>query len=208
MSSLVGSVELALIDRLRKGLGKSVREVGSYRGQLDEEGIKQVVNAVPALFVGFAGHKNPKTHSTRRDVVVMPATFTIFVVVRNIASEAAGRMGSVSAVGAYQLVEAVRRLIARQNLGMAIERFSVGSVQLLGHIKVGHNGLTAYGCSFETAWHERMPAQDTWPLPDDPAFVGLDGLRGAEPPDLLRIGAHGDVDGLAELRKGSDGTGN
>lgn len=205
MSSMVGAVEAALMERLRMGLGKSVREVGSYRGQLDEEGIKQVVNAVPALFVGFAGHKNPKAHSTRRDVVVMPATFTVFVVVRNIASEAAGRAGTPNAVGAYQLVEAVRRLIARQNLGLSIERFSVGPVQLLGHIKVGHSGLTAYGCSFETAWHEQMPAQDTWPLATDPVFVGLDGARGEEPPDLLRIGAEGDVSGLAELRNKEKG---
>ena len=205
MSSMVGAVETALMERLRKGLGKSVREVGGYRGQLDEEGIKQVVNAVPALFVGFAGHKNPKPHSARRDSVVMPATFTVFVVVRNVASEAAGRTGTSNAVGAYQLVEAVRRLIARQNLGLSIERFSVGPVQLLGHIKVGHSGLTAYGCSFDTAWLEEMPVQDTWPLANDSVFAGLDGERSGEAPDLLRIGAEGDVSGLAELRNKEKG---
>ncbi len=197
---MIGQVEAAIIERLKLGLGKSVREVGSYRGQLDEDGVKQVVNNVPALYVSFAGHKNPKARNTAGDVLLMPATFTVFVVTRNIASEAAGRVGTANAVGAYQLIEAVRRLLVWQDLGLPIKRFTVGAVQLLGHIKVGAHGLTAYGCGFETEWLDKLRGVEGLPLADDPVFAGLDGARGDEDPDLLRIGVGVDlgVDGTVD----------
>lgn len=197
MSSMIATVESAIIERLKLGLGKSVREVGSYRGQLDEDGVNQVVNNVPALYVSFAGHKSPKAKNTAGDVLYMPATFTVFVVTRNIANEVAGRVGSVNQVGAYQLIEAVRRLLVWQDLGLPIERFTVGAVQLLGHIKVGVHGLTAYGCGFDTAWLDKLRG-DGLPLRDDPVFFGLDGARGDDDHDLLRIGVGVDL--------GADGT--
>ena len=198
MSSMIATVEAAIMARLRLGLGQSVREIGSYRGQLDEDGINAVVNNLPALYVSFAGHKNPKARNTAGDVLYVPATFTVFVVTRNLSSEVAGRVGSAHAVGAYQLIEAVRRLMVWQDLGLPIERFTVGPVQLLGHIKVGVHGLTAYGCSFDTAWLDKLRGVEGLPLRDDPVFADLDGARSDDDPDLLRIGVGVDL--------GADGT--
>ena len=184
---MILTVENAIIERLRRGLGKSIRTVCSYRGQLDEQALNVTVGQLPALFVSFAGHKNPHAHNVAGDRLKIPATFTVYVVTRNIASEAAGRAGTQREVGAYQLIEAVRRLLVNQDFGLSIEELKIGPVQLLGHIKVSNQGLTAYGCGFDTYWIESL--RDGLPLAGDPVFAGLDGERADDDPDLLRIGS-------------------
>ena len=192
---MILDVENAIIERLKRGLGSSVREVGSYRGQLDADSLNTTVRTVPSLYVSFAGHRNVKAVETRREQLKIPATFVVYVVTRNVASEAAARRGTDFEVGAYQLVEAVRRLLASQKLGLTIERFKVGEVKLLGSIKVKEQGLTAYGCSFDTSWIEALGVieGEGFPLASDPVFEGLDGERSEEVPDLLRVGLHHDL---------------
>ncbi len=189
---MILTVERALIERLKRGLGCSVKAVEPYGGQLDEAGLSNVVNSMPALYVSFVGHKNPKNKDTAGKRLHLPASYTVFVVTRNVASEAAGRHGTAREVGAYQLIEAVRRLLVGQRFGLGIDRVQAGSVQLLGNIKVGSNGLTAYGCEFLTGWDEEVLG-DGFPRADDPVMAGLEGERAEEPPDLLRIVGHYDV---------------
>lgn len=190
---MILTVENAIIERLSKGLGSSVREVGSYRGELDKESLNVTVRTLPALYVSFAGHKGIKPAETRGERLKVPATFIVYVLTRNVASEAAGRTGTDVEVGAYQLIEAVRVLLARQNLGLEIERLKPVDVTLLGSIKVSAQGLTAYGCSFETFWHERLDVREGFPQFDNPVFAGLDGERVEEIPDLLRVGLQHDL---------------
>jgi phage gp37-like protein len=198
---MILTVENAVIERLKRGLGTSVKTVAPYGGQFDEDGLKHVAKVMPALYVSFVGHKNPKAKNTAGDVLNIPATFTVFVVTRNVASESAGRRGTAREVGAYQLVEAVRRLLANQDLGLPIDEFKVGAVQLLGNVKVGTQGLTVYGCGFDTYWVEKLHEEQGLPLSSDPVFAGLDGERADEPPDLLRIGLKHDVnvDGVVDV---------
>jgi phage gp37-like protein len=190
---MILTVEDAIIARLKNGLGKSVKTVESYGGQFDDEGLKHVAKVMPALYVSFVGHKNPKAKNVAGDILGMPATFTVFVVTRNVASEAAGRRGTVREVGAYQLIEAVRRLLVNQDFGLTIEKVKVGPVQLLGNVKIGGQGLTVYGCGFETRWVEHLQKDGGLPLASDPAFAGLDGERADELPDLLRVGVKTDL---------------
>jgi phage gp37-like protein len=191
---MILTVEQAIIARLRQGLGKSLRTIEPYGGQFDEDGLRHVLSAMPALYVSFAGHKNPKAKTTTGEVLHIPATYTVFVVTRNLASESAGRTGTRVEVGAYQLIGAVRRLLVNQDFDLPIKKMLVGSVQLLGNVKVGAHGLTAYGCSFDTYWTETLHGEQALPLEDDPIFAGLYGERADELPDLLRIGLqHDDV---------------
>lgn len=191
---MILTVEDAVLERLRRGLGRSVKTVEPYGGQFDEGGLSHVLSGAPALYVSFAGHKNPKAKNTAGDVLHVPATFVVYVVVRNVASESAGRRGTANEVGAYQLIEAVRRLLGHQDLGLAIDAFKVGAVQLLGNVKVGSSGFTAYGCSFDTHWIERLVSVQGFPLRSDPVFAGLLGERSDDVPDLLRIGLMHDVE--------------
>ena len=191
---MILTVEDAILERLRRGLGRSIKTVEPYGGQFDEAGLSHVMGGVPALYVHFAGHKNPKPKNTAGDVLQVPATFVIYVVVRNVSSESAGRRGTAREVGAYQLIEAVRHLLGNQDFGLAIDAFKVGPVQLLGNVKVGNSGLTAYGCSFDTHWVERLATAQGLPRRGDPVFEGLGGERSDDEPDFLRVGLMHDVE--------------
>ena len=45
---MIALIEAAIVQRLRQGLGKLVTGVHSYGGELDDEGLYQVVQQLPA----------------------------------------------------------------------------------------------------------------------------------------------------------------
>ena len=190
---MILTVENAILERLKRGLGKSINTVESYGGQFDGDGMSDLISVMPALFVDFAGHQNPKAKSTSNEVLNMPATFVVYVVTRNVASEKAGRSGTKTELGAYRLIPAVRRLLANQDFGLRIEELKVGPVKKLASVKVGLQGLTVYGCSFDTRWIEKLREGQGFPFKDDPVFAGLYGERADDVDDLLRVGVKSDL---------------
>jgi len=53
---VIALIEAAIVQRLRQGMGKLVTGVHSYGGELDDEGLYQVVQQLPAALVIFAGN--------------------------------------------------------------------------------------------------------------------------------------------------------
>lgn len=129
-------------------LGYTIRSVGSYGGQLDDD-IGNIVRSFPAVWFTFGGipRSNDMGHMTWRDEVRWAAV----VATQNARNEAAARRGSGVDIGAYQLVKDVRRLLAGQTLGLDIERIALGPVvPLLTGVKTKGGAITAFGCEFTT----------------------------------------------------------
>ena len=63
---MIALIEAAIVQRLRQGLGKLVTGVHSYGGELDDEGLYQVVQQLPAAWVTFAGIDKTEAVQTSR----------------------------------------------------------------------------------------------------------------------------------------------
>ncbi|MCP6105162.1 DUF1834 family protein, partial [Klebsiella pneumoniae] len=63
---IITQIESAIIDRLTRGLGKLVREVRSYSGELDGEPA-EVVRQLPGVWVTFGGVQGSELLSTARN---------------------------------------------------------------------------------------------------------------------------------------------
>ena len=151
-------IELAMVERLRKGLGKLVTTVETYGGELDDEGLYQVVQQMPACWVTFAGITKDDWTSTSQRKSQPEARFVVMVAARSFRSEAASRHGGVSQweVGANQLVWAVRRLLIGQDLGLAIDAFKGVNVKTLFKTSLERQqAMAVYAVEFSTFWVEK-----------------------------------------------------
>lgn len=185
---MIDIIELAMIERLRAGLGPSIA-VESYQGELED--ISKVIATVPACWVTYGGCKGIASPSTSRAKRNVPGTYAVMVAVQNLASESAGRLGANGEVGTYQLLMAVLKLLTNQRLGLKIDPLDPKKVQVIinGHFEAA--GLKVYGLEFETKWQFECLPDGKYPLPDDPDFTPFpDGTRDNDDPDLLRIGLH------------------
>ena len=130
---MIASIEQAIKQRLSDGLGQMVSGVHTYGGEFDGEGLAQVVNQFPAVWIMFAGITNSEPHDTRRTRYQVTGHFTVLVGDRASGSEADSRFGGLhrNDVGTYRLMQAVRLLLINQTMGLCIGRLKPGKAKSL-----------------------------------------------------------------------------
>ncbi|ANE71943.1 DUF1834 family protein [Klebsiella pneumoniae] len=204
---IITQIESAIIDRLTRGLGKLVREVRSYSGELDGDPA-DVIRQLPGVWVTFGGVQSSELLSTARNKWRDTGRFVVLSGARSVRSDQATRHGgpSFNEVGSYQLVYAIRRLLARQDLGLPIEHLMPGKVRTLFNTQVKAAAMSVFACEFDTRFDSESLENGRFPLapadlpsghpdlifgeyggehsPDDPAWLTTDlryFLNGQEP---------------------------
>lgn len=170
---IITAVENAMVDRLRRGLGRMVRQVSTYGGEFDDDGLADVVRNLPAAWVTFGGVRKTAPVDTRRTRWKAEGTFVVMVGAYSVRSEAASRQGGarLGEVGTNMLIWAVRRLLAQQDLSLTIEQFAPGAVRTLFNTKLQRDAFSVFALEFHTAWIERVLDGGAYPQPVDPATV-------------------------------------
>lgn len=193
MDVIYTRIENAIVARLKLGLGKMARAVGSYGGELDED-IADAIGVFPAAWVTFAGITDTKPHSTSRRKYLCTGKFAVMVGEKNRRSEAAGRKGGPlnSEIGTYPLLYAVRRLLSGQDLGIEIDHLRPGRVRTLFNTRLGNQAFSVFAAEFETRWLEAALDNTRWPAPVDATdvddlFARHQGKLDQPDPDLERV---------------------
>ena len=192
---MIAAVEAALVERLKLGLGRMVTRVELYGGELDDE-LANVVRTLPAVWITFAGMSKAESYSTTRRTWIVPASFAVMVGQRHLVGRTAARNDSPAGdPGASSLVQAVRRLLIGQDLGLTIDSLKPGAVRTLYNTRLDNAGsVAAYSVEFHTRWSESALDNGAWPAPGELPFAGHDGHAGyagqttPEAPMLERIG--------------------
>ena len=172
---MIALIEAAIVQRLRQGLGKLVTGVHSYGGELDDEGLYQVVQQLPAAWVTFAGIDKTEAVKTSRTKHKAEAKFVVMVAARSLRSEETSRTGGIGhwEIGSYQLIYAVRRLLANQDLGLAIDKLQPRAVRTLFNGRMERQeAMSVYACEFATHWIEEALDNGRWPKVPPPPPPG------------------------------------
>lgn len=191
---IITAVELAIVARLRLGLGKMVKSVETYGGELDDDS-DEVVRRFPAAWVTFGGVRDTRPRSTSRTQWRAEGLFAVMVGARSVRNEQAARHGGPARheVGANTLIYAVRRLLAQQDLGLPIDHLAPGRIRTLRHVMLSREAFACYALEFGTAWMEDVLPNGKFAEPVDPGhpdhvFEEYDGKLGTPDPDWLRTG--------------------
>ena len=153
---IITAVELAIVDRLKRGLGRMVSEVKTYGGEFDSDELDAVVRRFPAAWVTFGGVPCTDPHSTSRSKWKSEATFVVMVGARSVRSEESSRHGGVAKaeVGTNLLISCVRYLLNQQDIGLPIRNFAPGPIRTLFNTQVRGDAMSVYALEFRTAWIE------------------------------------------------------
>lgn len=153
---IITAVELAIVDRLTRGLGRMVNEVKTYGGEFDDDELDTVVRRFPAAWVTFGGVKRTDPVSTSRAKWKAEAVFVVMVGSRSVRNEQTSRHGgpAQSEVGTNLLVSAVRHLLNEQDMGLPIRNLQPGPIRTLFNTKVRNDAMSVYALEFRTAWVE------------------------------------------------------
>jgi len=160
-------IEDAIIDRLRQGLGQLVATVDSYRGEL-ELAPAELSNRFPAAWVGLRSiNSNPA--GTGRERHKAYARFLVTVADRQVRPDpAVSAAPTPGSSGSYPLIYAVRRLLAGQDFGLAIQELQPGRVFIPRRFCLVPLTYPIYVCEFHTAWVDGALANGHWPCPESP----------------------------------------
>ncbi|EFG7849503.1 DUF1834 family protein [Shigella sonnei] len=166
---MISRIELAICERLRRGMGRMVRDVESYGGQMDGEP-QEIIRQLPAIWVTFGGIQQTENTNVTRNKYTTHGRFVVIVGDRNLRSEPAARMGGPHAdeVGTYRLVHAVRRLLSGQDMDLPIGHFVPGRVRTLFNTQVEAAAMSVFACEFDTKWIEHALENGRYPLEDAP----------------------------------------
>ena len=153
---IVTAVELAIVDRLTRGLGKMVTEVKTYGGEFDDDELDAVVRRLPAAWVTFGGVPRTEPYSTSKSKWRAEGTFVVMVGARSLRNEQAGRHGGAAEteIGTNLLISAVRHLLNNQDMSLPIRNLAPGAIRTLFNTKVRNEALSVYALEFHTAWME------------------------------------------------------
>ncbi|WP_175992312.1 DUF1834 family protein [Burkholderia vietnamiensis] len=153
---IITAVELAIVERLTRGLGRMVNEVKTYGGEFDDDELDTVVRRFPAAWVTFGGVKRTDPVSTSRAKWKAEAVFVVMVGSRSVRNEQTSRHGgpAQSEVGTNLLVSAVRHLLNEQDMGLPIRNLQPGPIRTLFNTKVRNDAMSVYALEFRTAWVE------------------------------------------------------
>lgn len=168
---IIAQVEDAMIDAIKQanGLGYKLKSIETYGGQFDDDTF-DIVRALPAVWIAFAGTQKPHAMNTERGRWKVPATFAVMCGTRNVRGERDTRHGSANEVGTYQMIADMQALFVNQDLNLPIDFIAPGQVRTLFNTKVKGNALSVFAVEFHTAWIV------TETRPDDLALlrVGMD----------------------------------
>lgn len=167
---MIGQIEDAIIARIQAassaipGLGYKL-SVASYGGQLDDN-LGEVVRALPAVWVTYAGGPKPIKANTSGTKLKTGATFAVMCGSRNVRGERATRQGLtvggvVKEVGAYQILEDVSRILKHQDLNLPITRLVPGATRTLFNTKLNNLGMAVFAREFHTMYIEADPVDTT-----------------------------------------------
>ena len=153
---IVDQIEDAIIAAIKAApLAYRLKAVESYGGELDDE-LFDIVRALPAIWVTFAGVQKPQRKSA--DKWLYRATFATIVAARNVRSEKATRRGSAGGEpGVYAMLEDVKKLVTRQDFALPILRLEPGAIRTLYNTKLRGQAMAAFAQEWHTAWIERVP---------------------------------------------------
>lgn len=192
--------EQAIIARLRDGMGRLVRSVDSYAGEMDED-IGLIIRAFPAAWVTFGGITDSTPFGISRRNYKTTGQFVIIVGQRSVRSERASRIGGPGPdePGTYVLVRAVRRLLAQQDMGLPINPLRAGKVRTLYNTVAKEEAFSVFACEFATDWIEESLPVNHWPIPlpqtdpesatdPDEVFLDAGGKTGEVDLDWLSTG--------------------
>ncbi|MBA4709571.1 phage protein Gp37 [Aquitalea aquatica] len=174
---MIGLIEDALISRLQQGLGELVGQVSRYGGELEDD-LPAALGHLPAAWVSFDGVLDSKPHGTSRQQYRVQGQFVVLV-------------GDCLAAGAaegpgYRLVQAVRRLLSEQDLGLAISPLTPGKVRTLFNRCRAGEACRVLACEFACSWLEQALPAGGWPIPPSPEEDGA-----VRHPDSVFALAHG-----------------
>lgn len=194
-------IEDCIIQRLKTGLGRMVRDVVSYSGEMDNDpGL--IVAALPAAWVTFGGIKGSRAHDTSNKKWLATGTFAVMVGQQNVRNDRAARKsGRVDDIGANSLVFAVRRLLMQQDFadsGLSISALRPGRVRTLFNTRVQKQAFSVFACEFETDWIETVIPNGEWPQPGESKQDEVFGLYVGETdpvyPPLKQVSTHIETD--------------
>lgn len=174
----IASIEKAICERLREGLGGMVTRVLSWDVMTNDIGV--ILNCLPGAFVTFTGITSSQPHDTRRMRDKVRGRFAVYVCDYNLRENEAIRHGGVNddEPGCYRLIRSVRRLLMSQDLGLEIQGLRPATVRVVTSKALAEKAIAMYECLFETAWFEDALENQSWPeVPEDPAHPDNDFVR-------------------------------
>ncbi|WP_265473909.1 phage protein Gp37 [Mergibacter septicus] len=156
---MINKIETALIDRLKRGLGK-IAHVDSYAGELDDA--RLAIRRLPAVLISYGGSTlEKKSVSARSYHYIATDKFVVLVLVSSLRSNHIPRRGGAGVIGANQIVSAVLRLLTNQTLNQLIQPLKPLRVEtLLNNAEVGSEKLTAYSIEFSAIYDFPRPLED------------------------------------------------
>lgn len=146
------TIEKAIIDRLQKAvnsgvLGYKIPVIASYSGEGDDDIPHLLKTRSPAVWVTYSGEE--AADGSSKDV---NAYFSLIVYVRNNKSENAAREGSLNHAGAYQLINDIKKLLIKQDLGLPIEPFTFIEAKPIINARLEKYYTTMFGLRFKTLY--------------------------------------------------------
>lgn len=146
------TIEKAIIERLQKAvnsgvLGYKIPVIASYSGEGDDDIPHLLKTRSPAVWVAYSGED--AADGSSKDV---NAYFSLIVYVRNNKSENAAREGSLNHAGAYQLINDIKKLLIKQDLGLPIEPFSFIEAKPIINARLEKYYTTMFGLRFKTLY--------------------------------------------------------
>ncbi|EAM5593147.1 DUF1834 family protein [Salmonella enterica] len=209
---MIALTEEAIIARLTQGLGDMVDSVTSYGGEFDGDDPGRVVASLPAVWVTSGGVTRSVAMSTTRRKWKVTGRFVVLVGDYNVRSEQASRTGGErdDEPGTYRLTYAVRRLLAGQDLGLAISPLRPGAVRTLFSRQLADNAISVLACEFDADWIAHTLENGRWPEEEqdgtkaDHLFTLHNGRRDEPVPDLVRVDIRYNPPGTGETDNPTD----
>ncbi|EGL4350585.1 DUF1834 family protein [Salmonella enterica] len=209
---MIALTEEAIIARLTQGLGDMVDSVTSYGGEFEGDDPGRVVASLPAVWVTSGGVTRSVAMSTTRRKWKVTGRFVVLVGDYNVRSEQASRTGGErdDEPGTYRLTYAVRRLLAGQDLGLAISPLRPGAVRTLFSRRLADNAISVLACEFDADWIAHTLENGRWPEEErdstqaDHLFTLHNGRRDEPVPDLVRVDIRYNPPGTGETDTPAD----
>lgn len=126
----VAALEAALVQRVRAARLPYLRYVGSYGGELVGDW-RDVVRALPAVWVAFAGGTAPQQLNTAGTRYQATLTYSTIVADRSVHSEVATRQGGPASPGTYRMLSDVSALLTGSDLFAGVDYLRPGRVRTL-----------------------------------------------------------------------------
>lgn len=191
---MIGDIEDAILCQINKakkdGAMQYLKTVATYGGELDSDGLDQVVRSYPAVWVVFGGAPKPKKKAANK--YEFTGKFITMVANRNLRDEAATRKGSQLRVGTYTMIDHLMALLMDQKLGLDITPLRIGDIRTLFNTQVRNKAMSVFAIEWETTWTQCKPESADL---KDLLAVGLNyyltpGDDEVDASDMVTLGGH------------------